>query len=126
MHFIPEFGNILLSQLRSDHIQKYYAKQLVSGRCDGKGGLSAQSVRHEHMLLHKILQTAVKQGPLSRNVADAIDIPRAHPIEMQTWNEAKIVQFLNEAKKTPYYALFYTALFTGMRRSELGIVKGIV
>ncbi|MCH2537474.1 MAG: tyrosine-type recombinase/integrase [Dehalococcoidia bacterium] len=27
--------------------------------------------------------------------------------------------FLEAARETPYYALFYLALYTGMRRSEL-------
>jgi integrase len=118
-HFTPGFGNIPLTQLRSNHIQKYYADKLVSGRCDGKGGLSAQSVRHHHMLLHKALQIAVKWGLVSRNVADGVDIPKAKRIDMQTWDEHELNTFLEAAKSTQYYALFYTALFTGMRRSEL-------
>jgi integrase len=55
----------------------------------------------------------------SRNVADGVDVPRARRPEMQTWNEDDITLFLEAAKTTPYYALFYTALYTGMRRSEL-------
>jgi len=39
--------------------------------------------------------------------------------KMQTWNEDEISQFLEAAKDSLYYTLFYTALFTGMRRSEL-------
>ncbi len=38
---------------------------------------------------------------------------------MQIWNEEEAGRFLEAAKGTHYYALFYTALFTGMRRSEL-------
>jgi len=38
---------------------------------------------------------------------------------MHTWDEEEITRFLEAARKTPYYALFYTAVFTGMRRSEL-------
>ena len=38
---------------------------------------------------------------------------------MLTWGEDDITRFLETAKSTPYYALFYTALFIGMRRSEL-------
>ena len=70
-------------------------------------------------MLHKALQTAVKWGLASRNVADGVDIPRARRIEMQTWDEDDVARFLEAAKDSPYYALFYTALFTGMRRSEL-------
>ena len=38
---------------------------------------------------------------------------------MQTWGEDDIIRFLESAKNSPYYVLFYAALFTGMRRSEL-------
>lgn len=38
---------------------------------------------------------------------------------MQTWDEDDITHFLESAENSPYYTLFYTALFTGMRRSEL-------
>ena len=52
-------------------------------------------------------------------VVDAVRPPRVQRPEMQTWDEDDIARFLKAAKDTPYYALFYTALFTGMRRSEL-------
>jgi len=92
---------------------------MQSGRCSNRGGLSAQTVRHHHTALHKAIQTAVEWGLLTRNVADAVRPPRAAQSEMQTWNEDEIMRFLEAAKATPYYALFYTAIFTGMRRSEL-------
>lgn len=38
---------------------------------------------------------------------------------MRAMSESDIHIFLEFAKSTPYHALFYTALFTGMRRSEL-------
>jgi integrase len=38
---------------------------------------------------------------------------------MQTWGEEEVTRFLEAAKPTPYYVIFYAALFTGMRRSEL-------
>jgi integrase len=61
----------------------------------------------------------MKWGRISRNVADGVDVPHAHRAEMQTWNEDEMTCFLEAARKTPYFALFHTALFTGMRRSEL-------
>jgi len=38
---------------------------------------------------------------------------------MHTMNEDDLYTFHEATKKTPYYVLFYLALFTGMRRSEL-------
>ena len=118
-HLIPHLGNISIIQLKPEHLQKYYSEMLSSGRCSSSCGLSAQTVRHHHTALHKALQTAVEWGLLSRNIADAISAPRAERLEMQTWGEEEVTHFLEAARPTPYYAIFYTALFTGMRRSEL-------
>lgn len=38
---------------------------------------------------------------------------------MQTFNQEDMLVFLESVKETEYYQVFYTALFTGMRRSEL-------
>ena len=119
-HLIPRLGNITLIQLKPSHLQRYYSETLSKGRCDGKGTtLSPQTVRHHHTALHKALETAVEWGLLSRNVADAVRPPHVDRTDMKVWGENEVTQFLETAKSTPYYALFYTALFTGMRRSEL-------
>ena len=111
-HLIPAFGSIPLTRLRPEHIQRHYTAML-------DGGLSARTVRYHHAVLHVALQTALRWGLVSRNVADAVSSPPVRRTEMQTWGEYDIHRFLEAAKDTPYYALFYTALFTGMRRSEL-------
>ena len=56
---------------------------------------------------------------LVQNPVDAITIPRPERHEMRTMSETDIHLFLEMAQRTQYYALFYTAIFTGMRRSEL-------
>jgi len=60
---MPAFGGMTLTQLKPEHLQKYYAEKLTRG-------LSTQTVRHHHTVLHKALQTEVEWGILSRNVAD--------------------------------------------------------
>jgi len=118
-HLIPSLGSIVLAQLKPEHLQRYYSEKLSNGRCDSKGGLSAKTVRHHHVTLHDALQSAVKWGLLSRNPADAVSPPHFQRAEMHTMTEDDIQVLLEAAQSTPYYALFYTALFTGMRRSEL-------
>jgi len=56
---------------------------------------------------------------VSRNVADAVEPPKAKHTEMQTWDADEVTQFLEASKKTPYHVLFYAALYIGARRSEL-------
>ncbi len=111
-HLIPDLGRVILTQLKPEHLQKHYTAKL-------NDGLSARTVRYHHALIHVALQTAVKWGLVNRNVADAVDPPRIQRNEMQTWDEDDINKFLERVKDSQYYGLFYTALFTGMRRSEL-------
>ncbi|MFC1991937.1 hypothetical protein ACFLVC_04370 [Chloroflexota bacterium] len=69
-YVIPAIGNHALSALKPEHLQHFYSEELNSG-------LSAQTVRHHHMVLHKALENAVEQGMIIRNVSDAIKPPRA-------------------------------------------------
>lgn len=111
-HLIPTIGNIYLSKLKPEHLQRYYSDKLTSG-------LSAQTVRHHHTVLHRALQCAVEWELIARNVADAVSPPRTIRPDIQTWNESEVSRFLEAAKTTAYYEIFYLALFTGMRRSEI-------
>ena len=111
-YVIPGLGNHKLTDLTPEHLQRYYSERLTNG-------LSARTVRHHHVTLHIALKTAVKRGMIIRNPADAVDPPRFTQPEMQTIGEADLTRFLDAAQKTEYYPLFYLALFTGMRRSEL-------
>jgi integrase len=118
-HLIPALGSIPLIALRSQHIQTYYGKALQSGRRDGNGGLSAQTVQHHHRALYEALKHAVKHGTLMRNVAEAVDPPRPEHKEMVTLAPEHVNKLLDAVRDTSYYDLFYTAIYTGIRRSEL-------
>lgn len=111
-YFIPKLGGVLLTQLKADSLQKLYADWLDRG-------LSSRTVRYHHAVLHKALELALKAGQVSRNVSDAVNVPRIKQAEMLTWNEDELNQFLEAAKSTPYYELFYLVSYTGMRRSEI-------
>ncbi len=111
-YFIPELGHIKLTQLKPEHLQKHYTTGINKG-------LSARTIRYHHALIHIALQTAMKWGLINRNVADAVDPPRFKRSTMQTWSENEVNCFLDTARESHYYSLFYTALFTGMRRGEL-------
>jgi len=111
-HIIPILGSILLVELKPQHLQRLYADKLSSG-------LSGRTVQIIHITLHKALKNAVKTGLLLRNVVDAVDSPKIQRREMRVMSETDLHIFLEYAKDTPYYALFYTSLFTGMRRAEL-------
>ncbi|MCL0065380.1 site-specific integrase [Dehalococcoidia bacterium] len=118
-HLIPALGSIPLAALQPQHIQTYYGKALDSGRRDGKGGLSARTVQQYHRILHEALKHAVKHGTLIRNAAEAVDAPRPEHKEMATLAPEDVNRLLDAVRDTPYYVPFYTAIYTGLRRSEL-------
>lgn len=118
-HLIPALGQVPLTQLKPDHIQRLYSQKLTAGRADGNGGLSNRSVRYIHATLHKALEHAIKLGVIVRNPAGSVDVPRQERRDMQTMSESDIHILLEFAKSTAYYPLWYMAIFTGMRRSEL-------
>ena len=114
-HLVPSLGNIPLTRLKPEHVQRYYSEKLSGGRYDGKGDLSQTTVSHHHTCLHRALKMALKWGLINRNPADAVTPPRPQRSEMHTMNEDDLNTFLEAAKNTAYYVLFYLALFTGMR-----------
>jgi len=111
-YLIPEMGDIALTQLKPEHIQRHYTN--IRNK-----GLKPETRRFHHAVIHKALQTALKWGLLHRNVADGVDVPKNGHSEMRTWDDFEVRHFLDTAKDSVYYALFHMALFTGMRRSEL-------
>ena len=117
-HIIPELGMIPLSQVEPRHLQALYSRQRARGRVQGKGQLSSQTVRYCHSLVAEALGYAVKMGLIGRNVALAIDAPRVEHKAMSTLAPEDVPKFLEAAAETPYYAFFYTLLYTGMRRGE--------
>ena len=116
LHLIPALGAIPLAALQPSHIQKYYAG---AKRHDGRGALSNRTVYHHHRLLYEALKHATKQGLMARNVAEVVSPPRPAHVEIKTLDADTLGELLQASKETPYYALFYTAAYTGLRRSEV-------
>ena len=83
----PGLGNLQLTKLGATHIQAVYNDLATGGRRDGRsGGLSAQTRRHIHRILHSALGRAVEQQLLARNPAEAFkkQMPRVERTEMKT------------------------------------------
>ena len=119
LHLIPAFGSIPLVALKPQHIQKYYAKALQSGRRDGKGGLSARTVHKHHRVLFAALKYAAKHNFLVRNPAEAVTPPHGQSKELAIVGANRLQLILEAAKESLYYALFFTSAYTGLRRGEL-------
>lgn len=117
-HIKPSLGNIKIAKLQPFRLQEYYSQKLENGNLDGKG-LSAQSVKHHHRVIHKALKDAVKWQFLARNVAEAVTPPKVKNVEMKIWNGEQVKKFLKAARESVYYSVYFTAIYTGMRRGEV-------
>jgi integrase len=115
-HILPSLGNIVLSELKPQTIQQLYSEKT-------KDGLSNRTVQIINNVLHKGLENAVKTGLLMRNPLVAVECPKIQHREMVTLDETDIHILLEYAHTSVYYPLFYTLLFTGMRRSEALALK---
>lgn len=110
-HIIPNLGNIQLN-LRLAQIERFYAELIQSG-----GGV--RTVRITHNILHKSLAKAVRYGIISQNPSYEASLPRYKRGEMQVLDESQISRFLIAAQDSPYLALYYLPITTGMRQGEL-------
>jgi integrase len=120
-HICPHIGFVRMQKLSGAQINALYAKLAVSGKRDGKTGLSAQSIRHTHATLHHALKDAVRWERITRNPADAADPPRmcgSGSHEMKTWDARQLAAFLGATRSDRLGGLWHVLAMTGMRRGE--------
>jgi integrase len=119
LHLHPALGAIQLAKFAPVHIQGFYSDALKSGRLDGKGGLSPQTVLHFHRLLDHAMKRARKLRLIAVNPVEDVDPPKVEEREMQTLDDEQAGRLLAAASTTRLYAPLVVALATGLRRGEL-------
>jgi integrase len=120
-HIVPHIGTVKLQKLSGSQVNALYAKLAVSGRMNGKQGLSPMTVHHVHACLHKACSDAVRWGRITRNPLDAADPPRTKgdgAKEMQTLTREQLKAFLAAVESDRLSPLWHTIAMTGMRRGE--------
>jgi integrase len=118
-HLIPNLGALPLAKLSAASIQSFYTKCLTSGRLDGKGGLSAQTVRHFDRVLNVALKRARALRLIAYNPVEDVEKPRVEREEMKVLDAAQATALLAAARTTRLHAMIFVALGTGLRRGEL-------
>ena len=119
----PLLGGLALTKLRPEHISQAYAKALVSGRRNGKGGLSARTVTHMHRVLREALQQAVHWQLLTRNPADAVKPPRVEHTPMRTYDLAQTAELIAAMRGTRFFIPVVLAVMCGLRRGEIAALR---
>ena len=112
LHLAPGLGRLRLSRLTAQDVQGYYREKLGQG-------LSVQTVRHHHELLHRALEVAVTWELLDRNPSDRVRLPAAPRYPARALTSAEARWLLEVVRSTPYHLPVHLALYTGLRRSEI-------
>ncbi|MEW5701577.1 MAG: site-specific integrase [Candidatus Zixiibacteriota bacterium] len=112
LHLNPYLGDRWLHKITAGHIQ-----EIVSTKISDHG-LSPKSVGNVLVVLKRMFQHAVLWGYLRRNPAALVQKPRVERQEMDILNPEEVRIFLQHVR-AKHYALFLTAVLTGMRRGEL-------
>jgi integrase len=120
IHVLPTLGTKPLQQLTPPMLNALYAR--LGSDDNGRGPLSAKTIRYVHTIIHKALEDALDAGQVSRNVATRAKPPR--PTRRTTggirsWDSRELAQFLSHVRGTRLEAVWRLAAMTGMRRGEI-------
>jgi integrase len=127
LHINPVIGKIKLASLRPDHLQSLYSQKLDYG-------LSRRSVQLIHLIIHKILDQAMKWGMVSRNVADFVQAPKPIKRPPTIFDSKQVNIFLSAVKDHRFFLIYEIALYCGLRereilglcREDIDIEKGVI
>ena len=114
-HIRPDIGSIQLQDLSLSHVQRFL------NQYKEKKHLALKSVKNIYLILNKALNKAQSQGLIRQNPCTEAEIPSYDlpQKEMRPLKDAEVAEFLKRISGHPDEYLLYTALFTGMRESEL-------
>jgi integrase len=121
-HVLPTIGAARLQGLTPVDLDRLYARLLSHGRRDGRGGLSAKTVRYISTIIGKALSDAEKKGLVARNVARAATAPSAKAArapEMKFWTPTQLRAFFDFLADDDLLPLVRLTAMTGARRGEM-------
>ena len=119
-HIKPQLGHKVISQVTPKDIQKFYDRLLTHGKLNGSGGLSDNTVRCIHGMLHEALDAAKQARLIIRNPTEDAMLPKFSQTPKRILTDEQLEVFMGVIHKDElWYDFFYTELMTGLRRGEL-------
>lgn len=113
-HIAPALGAIPLCNLQPYDIQRF-----INSLQGGSKPLAPRTINRIHAVLHKALSEACRSKYILSNPAKDCVLPKVGQAEIRPFEPEEIQLFMKAIEGTPSEALFFVALNTGMRLSEL-------
>lgn len=128
MYIYPYLGDYQISRITTFQIQRMYNDLREHGKYDRTGqseeGVTGYMVRSIHMLLHEIMEYALKENMILSNPTNGTVIPKIEQVELQVLDEKQLKIFMNAIQKDQeWYDFFYLEIMTGLRRGEICALK---
>lgn len=112
-HILPALGNTKLTDLTHRQVQTWIASLSTQKQ------LSAKTVRNIHGILHSMLEAAVRDEILLRNVSEKCKLPRVTQTQVKAITTAELGRFLQAIENEPFRNIFFIDIFSGLRLSEI-------
>lgn len=118
---LPYFDekSIRLKDTSVDVLQAYFDEKRLQGRKDGKGGLSAATLRRHKNILHQALNEAVKNNLLPSNPCQFVVLPKQEPYQSSYYSTEQLQSLFDAIQDDPLCPLVKITAIYGLRRSEL-------
>ena len=118
-----KFGDWPIQKLQHNkyEVDKWIDWMLKEGRRVSnkqKKTLAASTVVRTLKVFSQVLDSAVLQGYIHRNILDLVEFPTMDPSSPKTWTTAEVIQFASYVQNDRLYAAYLFSLF-GMRRGEV-------
>jgi integrase len=117
-----QIGSILVQQLQPSTLSSLYESLLKDGGRKGDA-LSLKTVRDLQGLIRAVLNYALRNEIVARNVADGVERVGASRREADVHDREAIDKLFAAAQGDRMEALPAIAMFTGLRRGELAALK---
>ena len=122
-HVDPALGGKMLRSITQRDVQKFYnalGRKTYKASDGSERRLADATERGVHMLLHEIMEAAVRSRLIVQNPTDGTTIPKLNRPPMKILNEEQLDRFMEAIRAEPlWYDFFYTEITTGLRRGEI-------
>ncbi len=113
-HIRPALGKIRLCELQPHDVQRF-----INGLQRKDKPLSPKTIKNIHGVLCKALSEACRVKYIASNPAAGCILPKVIRDEIHPFETAEIRAFMDAIRGDPSEAIFFVALNTGMRLSEI-------